>query len=60
MKKFFIASLLVLVCLCMGITSCKQKAEEAAPPAEEVKPAEETAPPAEEAKPAEETAPPAE
>ena len=53
MKIFFIAFLLVLACFCVSITSCKQKAEEAAPPAEEAQPAEEV-------KPAEEAAPPAE
>ena len=41
MEKFFIAFLLVLACFCVSITSCKQKVEEAAPPAEEAKPAEE-------------------
>ena len=53
MKKISIAFLLVLACFCVSITSCKQKVEEAVPPAEEAKPAEEV-------KPAEEAVPPAE
>ena len=49
MKKLFIALLLGMACLCVSVTSCKQKAEEATVfTEEEAPPAEETLPPAEE------------
>ena len=55
MKKLFIALLLGMACLCVSVTSCKQKAEETTafteetlPPAEEeISPLEEEPPYAE-------------
>ena len=48
MKKFLIVLFLVLTCVCLTLSACKKKAEEASPlPTEEVAPAPEEAEPAE-------------
>ena len=45
MKRLMIAALLGLACMVVAVTACKQKTEEAAPPAEQAAPpAEQTAP----------------
>ena len=61
MKKLFIVLLLALTCVCLTLSACKKKAEEAAPatsPTEQVAPAPEAAAP-EAAAPAPEAAAPA-
>jgi hypothetical protein len=48
MRKFLICLFLVLTCVCLTLSACKKKAEEAPPlPTEEVAPAPEEAAPAE-------------
>jgi len=62
MKKFLIVLLVALTCVCLTLSACKKKAEEAmpaTPPTEEVAPAPEAAPAPEEAAPAPEEAAPA-
>jgi len=66
MKKFLIVLLIGLTCVCLTLSACKKKAEEAmpaTPPMEEVAPAPEEAmpatPPMEEVAPAPEEAAPA-
>ena len=63
MKKLFIVLLIALTCVCLTLSACKKKAEEAAPatpPTEQVAPAPEAAAPAPEAAaPAPEAAAPA-
>jgi len=52
MKKFLIVLLIALTCVCLTLSACKKKAEEAPPataPTEEVAPAPEAAAPAPEA-----------
>ena len=52
MKKLFIVLLIALTCVCLTLSACKKKAEEAAPatpPTEQVAPAPEAAAPAPEA-----------